>query len=347
MPRIPDSFAIGQDVARTNDKAAIVVLQKRGDTGQCVVRSAEIGVGIDLQAQAAAGVATIKALDAQIPGRDRLFYAIDRNGIGLGVAEDVYRRVRKDKSLGLRRFVKVVGLDAHGGTATNVDRKVSWWVNVSRDVITHRANAALREGSLVVTECEGSGADVLRQELSRLTLKSRAGGKQRVDHRNGEHDDVFMAMCYAFWLVSEFRVGGHVASSAKPMNQQIRTVPPDSQQAARVAVARPSAGETAGGRSRGSRGTAEVAALARAVAPVGHRPSSHGRALVTPRPVSAALDPVNATAADVVTLDLLAADGGWVRQSSLPASALGSLHRLRASGLVERHPADAAQWRAI
>lgn len=311
---IPDSYAIGQDVARTRDRAAIVVLQRRGDTGQVLVRSAQFGVGVDLQKQEDMGCATIKALDTQIPGRDRLFYVVDRNGIGLGVAEGVHRRVMKEKSLGLRRYVKVIGGDAVAGTSTGRDEKVSWWHNVGRDLLTHRANAALRTGELSITEAEGNGAAMLATEISRLALKQTPSGKQRVDHKAGEHDDLYMAMCWGFWLLGEFKIGGVVHNGTGWAGASLDTPVQRPRRAAPAPGATAPAPSPEKSREKTSGPTVDAAVLA----------------LLRAEPVI------------------------WWSQSTLAehtdglsrALVLGALHRLRAAGSVERDPADPARWRA-
>lgn len=335
--RFPDTYVVGQDVARTRDRAAVVVLQRRGDTGEVLVRSAQFGVGVDLQAQEDMACNTLRALDAQTPGRDRLFYIGDRNGIGLGVVEGVQRRVMKEKSLGLRRYVKCIGGDAVAGTGHGRDDKVSWWHNVGRDLLTHRANAALRDGSLVITEAEGNGAQMLAQEIARLALKQTPSGRQRVDHRSGEHDDLYMALCWAFWLLGEFKIGGTVHSGTSWAGQGV-----DAGQARRRKGKQPTDGRA----SPQKRSGATIAAPRLAVAPSTRALGRMHHGLTKPTPVSAATsnDDEQNAAADAAVLVALRAADDWRHWSAV--SSLGALHRLLHAGAVERDPARPDFWRA-
>ncbi len=221
-------YCVGVDVGSVRDRYAVSVVRRDRDRFGLVHVDATRKVSMDEVTRSV--FAMVVALDGSLPARDRILVALDRGGMGLGVAETLEKMLRTaHRDRRLTRWVKFVGVQSTGGDGVKVDDDDRWKVNVGRDALVIPTTMAIREGRLNIRDAKGDAAAMLGEELAGLDVTTTRAGKARVDHKPGHHDDVFMATCLAFWLVSRTGVGGTVASNmarilSKPLEAAHRAV---------------------------------------------------------------------------------------------------------------------------
>jgi len=205
-------YSLGIDVGRKNDRTAWTIVRRtrvpgvlpKDDDYDVVYASARAGVSSTGIVERSMEI--LEWFDDNLPSAlDRLAVTMDMSGLGWGPAEDLRRELL---AAGWRRNPppRIWAVTITDGHKINPDPEPlnRHLVNIGRSLLTEGTAQALTSGRLAMVDengaplpIEGDGADLLREEIKHLSIKT-TGRRSRIDHPGGKHDDTWMALCLAY-----------------------------------------------------------------------------------------------------------------------------------------------------
>jgi hypothetical protein len=121
--------------------------------------------------------------------RDKALLALDRSGVGRAV----FDYVQAAKLPCQLRSITITG----GHAATWDKEEAHHWLVPKKDLIS--VLAVLLENGRLVFEPGISYGDVMKRELLAMQAKKTASQRDRFEAREGEHDDLVLALAIAGW----------------------------------------------------------------------------------------------------------------------------------------------------
>lgn len=141
---------------------------------------------------------------------------VDATGVGRGVVDDIWRRVREDIDPKRDPRVNLIPANITGGSQSRRD-EYGWWNIPKKELIFSGGVAPLQDGRLKWSKLIPE-RKVLEKELLnyRLNVNISTGHMSFEPWREGEHDDLLFAVCLAGWSWERQRVK-HVDTPASPV----------------------------------------------------------------------------------------------------------------------------------
>jgi len=184
-PKRPQ-YVLGIDLGQTNDHTALVVIEVipgRPERYECPwLERLPLGVPYPQQAD------RISELVGELKARGSLRVVIDSTGVGRAVVQDIR----------LRLGISVLAVTITGGTAMS-EKKHGEMTVPKRDLVS-AVKVALQNERLKIAK-ELPEAETLVRELLAFQAKLTATGHDTYEAwREGEHDDLVLALSLALWL---------------------------------------------------------------------------------------------------------------------------------------------------
>jgi hypothetical protein len=140
---------------------------------------------------------------------------VDATGVGRGVVDEIYRRIREDLDPKRDPRVRLVPANITGGHQSHRD-EYGWWNVPKNELIFSGGVAPLQDGRLKWSKRIRERDTLEKERLNyRLNVNIATGHMTFEPWREGEHDDLLFAVCLAGWSWEKSKVT-HVDTRINP-----------------------------------------------------------------------------------------------------------------------------------